>query len=132
MADDTPRVSGPGCLVSIDDKNLINGSSSHLDLARGELQAVKNALHLEGPLRGDPGTRLSPDKKYSALDTGYNNLDSLVYSLKDALENVKAAMNLMRKRWSVMLGFRRRQLRTGTPALETFRAAYSASRNIFP
>jgi hypothetical protein len=114
MADNAPRLSAPGCLVSskysqlcvilvyfnsvlaflVDVENLINGIGNHLDLARGELQAVKNALHLEGPLRGDPGTRLSAAEKHSALDTGYNNLNSLVYSLEDALADVKGAMNL--------------------------------------
>ncbi|KAB8231333.1 uncharacterized protein BDW43DRAFT_313146 [Aspergillus alliaceus] len=96
MADDTPRVSASSCLVSIDVGNLINSIGHHLDLAYGKLQAVKNNLYLEGPLRDDPGARLPPAEKYSALDTGYNNLDGLVYSLEDDLENIKAAMNLMR------------------------------------
>ncbi|KAE8387087.1 hypothetical protein BDV23DRAFT_186660 [Aspergillus alliaceus] len=68
MTDNTPRAFAPDCLVSIVVENHINDIGNHLDLARGELQVVKNALHIEGPLRGDPGARLSPAENHSPLD----------------------------------------------------------------
>ncbi|KAB8228964.1 uncharacterized protein BDW43DRAFT_315462 [Aspergillus alliaceus] len=97
MASITPHVSAPGCLVNSYVKSLINGISNDLDLARTQLQTVKNTLYLKSPLQNNPGTRLSSTEKHSALHTGYDNLDNLIYFLESVLENVKAAMNLINK-----------------------------------